>query len=145
MNPVAEAAFETVAVEEGHKELKVSLLTVVRRRRHQEEVPCEGRKKLAEPVSLGVFSLRAENGGRHLVRLVTDHKIPATIRRLEFLLYVLIARELVKPGNDKVGLKEPVAGACRLELVVGENLKGQMKSVVELVLPLLGEAARADD
>ena len=34
---------------------------------------------------------------------------------------------------------------ARVELVIGENLKGQMKTAVKLVLPLLGEAARADD
>ena len=42
-------------------------------------------------------------------------------------------------------LEEPVAGARGLELVVGEDLEGQVEAAVELVLPLLGEAAGADD
>ena len=56
-----------------------------------------------------------------------------------------LRRELVQPGDDQVGLQEPVAGAGRLELVVGEDLEGQVEAAVELVLPLLGQAARADD
>ena len=42
-------------------------------------------------------------------------------------------------------LQEPVAGARGFELVVGEDLERQVEAAVELVLPLLGEAARADD
>ena len=72
-------------------------------------------------------------------------EVPAAVRRLELLLHVLVARELVEPGDDEVGLEEPVAGARRFELVVGEDLERQMEAPVELVLPLLGEAARADD
>ena len=41
-------------------------------------------------------------------------------------------------------LEEPVAGAGRLELVVGEDLEWQVEALEELVLPLLGEAAGAD-
>jgi hypothetical protein len=44
-----------------------------------------------------------------------------------------------------VGFHEPVTGARRFELVVGENLEGQMEAPVEFVLPLLGQAAGADD
>ena len=42
-------------------------------------------------------------------------------------------------------LQEPVAGAGGFELVVGEDLEGQVEAAVELVLPLLGQAAGADD
>ena len=42
-------------------------------------------------------------------------------------------------------LEEPVAGAGGFELVVGEDLERQVEAAVELVLPLLGEAAGADD
>ena len=72
-------------------------------------------------------------------------EIPAAVGRLELLLHVLVARELVEPGDDEVGLQEPVAGARGLELVVGEDLERQVEAAVELVLPLLGQAARADD
>ena len=62
-----------------------------------------------------------------------------------FCLHVLVARELVEPGDDEVGFQEPVAGARGLELVVGQDLERQVEAAVELVLPLLGEAAGADD
>ena len=65
--------------------------------------------------------------------------------RLELLLDVLVARELVEPGDDEVGFEEPVAGAGGLELVVGQDLERQVEAAVELVLPLLGQAAGADD
>jgi hypothetical protein len=41
--------------------------------------------------------------------------------------------------------RPPPADAGGLELVVGEDLEREVKSAVELVLPLLGQAARADD
>ena len=145
VDPVAEAALETVTVEQRHEELKVRLLAVVRRRRHQQEMPRQRREELPEPVTLGVLDLAAEHGGRHLVGLVADHEVPAGIGRLEFLLHILVARELVETGDDQVGFQEPVAGAGGLELVVGEDLERQVEAAVELVLPLLGQAARADD
>ena len=102
-------------------------------------------EQLPEPVALGVLDLAAEEGGRHLVRLVADDEVPAAIGRLELLLHILVARELVEAGDDQVGLQEPVAGAGGFELVVGEDLEREVESAVELVLPLLGQAARADD
>ena len=60
-------------------------------------------------------------------------------------MHVLVARELVQAGNDEVCFQEPVAGAGGFELVVGQDLEGKMETAVELVLPLLGEAAGADD
>ena len=46
---------------------------------------------------------------------------------------------------DRVGLEEPVAGAGGFELVVGEDLERKLEPAVELVLPLFGEAAGADN
>ena len=98
-------------------------------------------EKLPEPVALGVFDLAAKERGRHLVRFVADDEIPAAVGRLQLLLHVLVARELVEPGDDEVCFQEPVAGAGGLELVVGENLERQMKAAIQLVLPLFGQAA----
>ncbi len=105
----------------------------------------QGREQLAEAVALGVFDLVAEEGGRELVGLVADHQVPTAVRGLELLLEVLVARELVESGDDQVGFEEPVTGARRFELVVGEDLEGQVEAPGQLVLPLLGEAAGADD
>ena len=74
-----------------------------------------------------------------------DDEVPASIGCGELGLHVLVAGELVEAGDDEVVLEEPVARAGGLELVVGEDLEGQAEAREELVLPLLGEAARADD
>ena len=145
MHSVAEAALEAVAVEQRQEELKVRLLAVVRGGRHQQEVAREPGEELAKPVALRVLDLVAEERRRHLVRLVADHEVEAAVGRLELLLHVLVARELVEPGDDEVRFEKPVAGAGGFELVVGEDLEGQMEAAVELVLPLLGEAAGAND
>ena len=145
MHAVAKAPLEAVAVDERHEELEVLLLPVVRGRRHQEEVAGEARQELTEPVALRVPDLAAEEGGGHLVRLVAHHEVEAAVRRLELVLDVLVAGELVEPGDREVGLQEPVAGARRLELVVGQDVERQVEPAVQLVLPLLGEAAGTDD
>ena len=78
------------------------------------------------------------------MRLVTDHQIPAAIGRLQLFLQRGVARQLVQPGDGEVGLQEPVAGARRGQLVVGEDLEAEVEPAVQLVLPLLGQAAGTD-
>ena len=145
VHAVAELALEAVAVEQRQEELEVLFLAVVRRGGHQQEVAREAREELAEPVALGVLDLAAEEGGGELVRLVADDEVVAAVRGAELLLHVLVARQLVEARDGEVVLEEPVAGAGGLELVVGQDLEGQMEAPVQLVLPLLGEAAGADD
>ena len=145
MNAVAELALEAVAVEQRHEQLEVLFLAVVRRRRHQQKVACQRREQLRQPVALRVFDLAAEEGGGELVRLVADDQVPAAIGRLELLLHILVARELVEASDDEIGFQEPVAGARGLEFVVGQDLERQVEAPIEFVLPLLGEAAGAND
>jgi hypothetical protein len=80
VDAVAEPALEAVAVQQRHEELEVLFLAVVRRRRHQQEVPLSAREQLPELVALGVLDLAAEERGRHLVRLVADDQIPVDSR-----------------------------------------------------------------
>ena len=96
---VAEPALEAVAVEQRHEELEVLFLAVVRRRRHQQEVPGQRREQLPELVALGVLDLAAEEGGRHLVRFVADDEVPAAVGRLELRLHVLVARRACRAGR----------------------------------------------
>ena len=145
MDAVAEAALEAVPVEQGQEELEVLLLAVVRRRRHQQEVAGQAREELPQAVPFRVLDLAAEERGRQLVGLVAHDQVPARVRRLQLLLHLLVARQLVQTGDDQVGLEEPVAGAGGFELVVGQDLERKLESAVQLVLPLLGEAAGADD
>ena len=145
VHAVPEAALEAVAVEQGQEELEVLLLAVVRCRRHQQQVAGEPRQELRQPVALRVLDLAAEERGRELVRLVAHHQVPARVRRLQLPLHVLVPRQLVEPGDDEVGLQEPVPAARGLEPVVGQDLEGKLEAAGELVLPLLGEAAGAHD
>ena len=145
VHTIAEAALKAVAVEQRQEQLKILLLAVVGRGGHQQEVPRQGREQLPEFVAPGVFDLAAKEGRGEFMRLVTDHQVPAAVRGLELLLHVLVARQLVQAGNDEVIFQEPVAGARRFQLVVGQDVKGQLKAPVEFVLPLFGQAAGADD
>ncbi len=145
MHPVTEAPLETVTVEQRHEKLEVFLLAIVRRCCHQQEMAREGPQQLAEPIAFRVLRLGAEDRGGHLVRLVADNKIPATIRRLELLLNVFVAGQFVQPGNGKIRFEKPVAGTGCFELVVGQDFEREMETTEELVLPLLREAARTDD
>src|SRR5471030_2856585 len=77
--------------------------------------------------------------------LVTDNQVPTAFGNFEFMLHILIARELIEPGDDEVIFKKPVPGTCSFELVIGQNFKVKLESAVKLVLPLLSQAARADD
>jgi hypothetical protein len=87
---------------------------------------------------LGVFHLAAEEGSGELVRLVADDQVVATVRGAQLLLHVLVARQLVEAGDGEIVFEEPVACAGGFELVVGQDLEGQMEAPAQLVLPLLG-------
>ena len=80
VDAVAEAALEAVAIEQGHEELEVLFLAVVRRGGHQQEVAGERREQLAQPVALGVLDLAAEERGGHLVGLVARRRGPSEHR-----------------------------------------------------------------
>src|SRR5215469_16335017 len=112
-------------------------------RGQQKEVPSKRREKLTQFVPFGVFHLATKKRGRHLVGFIANYQVPATVGRLQFELNVFVTRELVQAGNNEVRFEEPVSGACCFQLVVREDFKWQMKALVQFILPLLGEAARA--
>ena len=145
MDAVAELALEPVAVEQRHEQLEVLFLAVVRRGGHQQEVAREAREELAQPVALRVADLAAEEGGRELVGLVDHDQVVAAVRGAQLRLHVLVAGQLVQARDGEVVLEEPVAGAGGFELVVRHDLERQVEPPAELVLPLLDEAAGADD
>ena len=130
MGAAAEPPLEPVAVDQRHKQLEIGLLAVVRGRRHQQQVPGDRRPELPEAIALGVFDLAAEEGCRHLVRLVAHNEVPAAAGGREFCLHLLVAAQLVEPGEDQVVLDKPIAGARRLQLVVGQDLERQVKALV---------------
>ena len=79
------------------------------------------------------------------MRLVANDEVPSAIGGLQLLLHILVAGELVEPSDDEVRFQKPVAGASGLELVVRQYVERQIETPVEFVLPLLGEASRAND
>ena len=103
MDAVAELALEAVAVEQGHEELEVGLLAVVRRGGQQQEMPGQRREQLAEPVALGVLDLVAEVGGAELVGFVADDQVPVGL--LELGLDIFVAAELVEPADGQRRLR----------------------------------------
>ena len=143
MYAVAEPTLKPISIKQCHGQLEVPFLAVMRGGGHEQEVPRQGRKELPLLVAFGVLHFPAEEAGGQLVRLVTNHQVPAAVRRCELLLHVLIARQLVQTRNEEAVLKEPVSGASSFELVIGENLKGQLKAMEKLILPLLSKAPRA--
>ena len=65
-----EPAFETVGIEKPHEKLKIGLLAVVRRRRHEQKIPGPGPEKLAKLVALEPIALDegiAGDGGFNLI------------------------------------------------------------------------------
>ena len=105
----------------------------------------ETRQKLPQPVALCVLDLATKERRRHLVGLVAHDEIPTAVRSLQLLLNLFVARELIQPGNDEIGLQEPIACPCGFELIVRQDVKGQLEPTVEFILPLLREAAGTDD
>src|ERR1035438_3401858 len=115
----------------------------MRRCRHEEQMPRKLAEELAEAVALGVLHLVATEGGRHLVVVVWAATVP--IGGGELGLGVLVTSQFVQAAYGQVILGEPVAGARRFELVVRQDFEGELKSLVEFVLPLLSEIAGAYD
>ena len=112
---------------------------------HQEQVARQPAKELGQVVTLGVFDLAPEHGCRQLVSLVEDDEVPACAGHPELGLDIGIPRELVEAGDDEIVFDEPVPGSGRFEVVVGDDLEGQVELVAHLILPLFGKAAGADD
>jgi hypothetical protein len=75
--------------------------------------------------------------------LVADDEVPAAVRHAQLSLHALFPALFVEPGDDEVIFDEPIARTRRLQLVIGQDLEGEMKTSVELVLPLLSKTPQA--
>ena len=140
---IPELSIEPVRIQQGEEELEVLLLAVVRRRRHQEQVPGMGAEQFSKPEPLRPVHLRAVVRRRHLVCLVHHHEIPLRVR--EFLLQFLVPGELIEPGDQQGMVVERVAGERLLREVAGEDGERKAELLVHLVLPLLDETPGGDD
>ena len=145
VDAVAEAALETIAIQQCQEQLKVLLLAVVRRSGHQQEVTGDAGEQLAQAITLGVLDLAAKEGRGHLVGFVAHHQVITAIGRSKQGLQIFAAGQFVQPGDGEIVFQEPIAGAGRFQLVVGEDVERQLKAAMQLVLPLLGQAPGAYD
>ena len=75
--------------------------------------------------------------------LIHHDQVP--VAPLKFALYVLVTAQLVQPADGQRILQEPVAGSRRFQLVIRQNLKGQVKLEMEFVLPLISKHSGAHD
>ena len=141
VHAVPEPALEAVRVEQGHEELEVFLLAVVRGRGHEQEVAAAGAEKPAQPIAFRVPDLRAEEALRHAVRLVAYHQIPF-LRRFEAAPEVFASAQHVEPGDQVAGFGEGIAaGPCCFNPFSGPEVEGEAEFRFKLVLPLLDQAA----
>jgi len=64
-SPFARAPLETIGIEKAHEQLEVGIIAVVRRWRHEHEMPRAAPSELPELVAFGVLHLGAEHARRH--------------------------------------------------------------------------------
>ena len=143
MRAFAELAVEAVAIQQGHEQLEVFFLAVVRRGRHQQEVARQAAQQLAELETRGFVDLAAEVAGRHLVGFVHDDQVPLGLGQQ--LLVILVARKLVEPRDQAVLLTEVVAALTLLLLFAAEQFEIEAELFTQFVLPLFGQGAGRDD
>ena len=100
-------------------------------------------EQLTELEALGLLQLAAEVVRTHPVRLVDDDQVPLGL--LELRLELLVAGQLVHPGDQqRVGL-EDVEVDVGVDELVGQQVEPQPELEEQLVLPLLHQAAGRDD
>ena len=132
-------ALEPVAVKQREEELEVLLLAAVRGRGHQQQVAGDVAEQLAELEALGLLQLAAEVVGAHAVGLVDDHEVPLGLGQLG--QEVLVARELIHPRDQQRVLLERRGAEHRLAELRREDLEREPELQIQLVLPLVDQAA----
>ena len=141
VDAIAEASLETVTVQQGHEELEVLFLAVVRGGGHEQKVTAVSAQNAAKVVALGVFHLITEEGGGHAVGFVADDQIPLG-RRPEPGLEVVVPAQHIESGDQQVVLLEGIAAARSLDHIAGQDVEAEPEFVGQLVLPLLDQPAR---
>ena len=140
MDTIAELAVEPVRIQQRQEELEVLLLAVVRRGRHQQQMPGLGAQPFSKLEAPGLFQFCPVKVRRELVRFVKDHQIPCG--RTQLVLQFRVARHLVEPDDQVIVVLERIAaGRSQLQLP-REDAKLQAELLKQLIPPLLHQAAR---
>src|ERR1700745_4197993 len=93
------------------------------------------REQLTQLESLSLLQLACEVARAHPVRLINDRKIPRRVPELP--LKVVVARQVIHPGDQQVVFLEDVEIHTGIDHLRGEDLEGEPELEEELVLPLL--------
>ena len=99
---------KAVLIQQGHEQLEVLVLAVVRGGRHQQQVAGVVAHPLAHVVALGALDLTAEVVGAHAVGFIEHHQVPLG-RLLQPGLQLPIAGELIHAGDEQRPLCERVS------------------------------------
>ena len=125
---LAVAALVPVRVQQGQEQLEVLLLARMRRRCHQQQMPGDAAQELPKLVTASGLQLTAEVMRGHPVRLIYDDDIPVSVAQV--IKKDIASGELVHPRVDEVG---------------GQDLETKAELIVQLVLPLVDQAAGDND
>jgi len=88
VNPITEFALKPVAVQQGHEQLEILFLPIVRCGGQEKKMPGDRRKQLPQLMSFGSADFATPEGGAHLVRFIADNNVP--VRGLQFFLYFFV-------------------------------------------------------
>ena len=102
-------------------------------------------EQLPELVALGVLDLAAEEVADILCASSQTTRSQRQSARRASAWTSSLRDSLSRRAMTRFVLEKPVARAGRFELVVGENVERQVEATVQLVLPLLDQAAGAHD
>jgi hypothetical protein len=145
VNGVLLLAGKAVLIQQSHEGLEVFVLAFVRRGRHQQQVAGMVPDPLAHLVAHGGgLELPTEVVGAHAVGFIADHQVPLRCL-LKPGLQLLVAGEHVHAGDQQGLLGKWIAQPCGIDQVAGEQLKLQLKFLLEFVLPLLRQGTRCHD
>ena len=100
MHAVAKLAVEAVGIEQREEQLEVLFLAVVRRCRHQQQMPRLRPELLGQLEAARLLQLVAEKVGGELVGFVEYDQVPPG--RAELLLQCLVACHLVQTNDEVV-------------------------------------------
>ena len=106
-------------------------------------MPRDPAEHLTEQEPLGLLQLAPEVVGSHAVGLIDDDQVPLGL--FELRLQLLVAGQLIHPGDQEGVGVEDVEVDVGIDELVGQQVEPQPKFEEQFVLPLLDQAAGRHD